>query len=986
MSRTLSVIASLVFASLTFADDFPKPYDSEKNPGKPMPAEEAAAKFKMPPGFKVTVFASEPDVRNPIGCSWDGKGRLWIAENYTYAERPQNFDLSLNDRVVVFHDKDGDGKPDERIVFLDNLKRLTSVCVGRGGVWLMCPPQLLFVPDKDNDCKPDGPAQVVLEGFDVPKENYHNFANGLKWGPDGWLYGRCGASCPGNVRCADKGPETAVPLAGGIWRYHPEMKIFEPLCHGTTNPWGHDWDENGECFFVNSVNGHLWHMIPGAHFRRPHTISPNPYVYEPMEMIADHWHFDLGKGWNQKAVNDSRNVDATIDKLGGGHAHSGCMIYNGDNWPKEYRGKLMTLNLHGRRINVERLEKFKSGFVAKREPDIFFAADPFFRGIDLTYGPDGAVYVLDWSDTGECHENSGVHRNSGRIYRITYGKSKPFHVRDVRSFSDEDIVSFADGVNYWYRNEIRKEAYVRGIAIEHYIWRYPADSADPLNLKLRRRLFGSNDGPVANPVIIDSVTGRIISNKVNYPKENIRGMIDLIEITSDGNSDSRMKQASLLQIMALKDRLEIARILLLREIDADDPNIPFLIWYGLIPVAEQMPEQLPKLAAEGKIPKVREWITRRLAEMYATKPGPLDELIRLTAGSPEADRKDVLVGMKAGFAGSAKAAMPGAWKQFNKEFKDASLVSTAKALDVLFGDGRALDDVRKIALDNEADLNQRKAALAALITANPPDLRKVCEQLVKVRFLNVVAVKGLTTFNDIEVGKVIANQYGTFHPSERQYAVEALVSRPVFAAELLDAIGKGRIARGDVSASQARQIRGYNDAALTQKLNAVWGEFRDSPKDKQEFMAKWKADFLGEGLKAADASAGKVLFTKHCASCHKLFGQGGEIGPDLTGAGRHDLDYLLGNIVDPSAVVTKDFQMTAFTLADGRTVNGIATVETDRIVTVQTATEKVTLAKADIENRKPSTLSLMPDGLLQPLTPKETRDLFKYLQATSQVP
>jgi putative membrane-bound dehydrogenase-like protein len=974
MSRFFSVFASLVFASLSFADDFPKPYDSEKNPGKPMPAEEAAAKFKMPPGFKVTVFASEPDVRNPIGCSWDGKGRLWIAENYTYAERPMNFDLSLSDRVVVFHDKDGDGKPDERVVFLDNLKRLTSVCVGRGGVWLMCPPQLLFVPDKDNDCKPDGPAQVVLEGFDVPKENYHNFANGLKWGPDGWLYGRCGASCPGNVRCADKGPETAVPLAGGIWRYHPEMKIFEPLCHGTTNPWGHDWDENGECFFVNSVNGHLWHMIPGAHFRRPHTISPNPYVYEPMEMIADHWHFDLGKGWNQKAVNDSRNVDATIDKLGGGHAHSGCMIYNGDNWPKEYRGKLMMLNLHGRRINVERLERYKSGFVAKREPDIFFAADPFFRGIDLTYGPDGAVYVLDWSDTGECHENSGVHRNSGRIYRIAYGETK---AQSVNVFADSNLSrvnNLSNRPNHWFR----KMTYA-----------FPDVQREMLNSisRLERAEFQSgikttpiNSGPLALDTPKGNVRDEIVKRTFSNWTEDCRTIRDSKSV------ENRLLATSALQRCDVSMRSELSSALLAHPEDADDPNIPFLIWYGLIPVAEQLPEQLPKLAAEGKIPKVREWITRRLAEMYATKPWPLDELLRLTATSPEADRKDVLVGMKAGFAGSAKAAMPAAWKQFNKEFKDASLVSTAKALDVLFGDGRALDDVRKIALDNDADLNQRKAALSALISANPPDLRKVCEQLVKVRFLNVVAVKGLTTFNDIEVGKVIANQYGSFHPSERSHAVEALVSRPVFAAELLDAIGKGRIARGDVSASQARQIRGYNDTALTQKLNAVWGEFRDSPKDKQEFMAKWKADFLGEGLKAADASAGKVLFTKHCASCHKLFGNGGEIGPDLTGAGRHDLDYLLGNIVDPSAVVTKDFQMTAFTLADGRTVNGIATVETDRVVTVQTATEKVTIAKSDIENRKASTLSLMPDGLIQPLSPKETRDLFKYLQATSQVP
>jgi putative membrane-bound dehydrogenase-like protein len=967
MNRLVSFVAFFAFVVPASAEDFPKPYDSEKNPGKPMPAEEAAAKFKMPPGFKVTVFASEPDVRNPIGCSWDGKGRLWIAENYTYAEREKKFDLTLKDRVVVFHDKDGDGKPDERVVFIDTVQRLTSVCVGRGGVWLMCPPQLIFVPDKDNDCKPDGPPQVVLEGFDIPAENYHNFANGLKWGPDGWLYGRCGASSPGNVRHADKGPETAVPLAGGIWRYHPELKIFEPLCHGTTNPWGHDWDENGECFFVNSVNGHVWHAIPGAHFRRPHTISPNPYVYEPMEMIADHWHFDISKGWNQQAVNDSRNVNALIDSLGGGHAHSGCMIYYGDNWPKEYRGKLFTLNLHGRRINVERLERFKSGFVAKREPDMFFAADPFFRGIDLTYGPDGAVYVLDWSDTGECHENSGVHRNSGRIYRIVYGEPKAKPAPNLYQSSILQMKEFEGKPNQWFFRQ----------AMIVY-------DEQRINSHFRIETV-VNDKNTYDPYITDTVTGQMRSDIDNsssfhwpiYLKRNLG---------KSSQADIRLRWASSLQKMNIKRRIGTAESLLSRTEDADDPNIPFLIWYGLIPVAEKMPEALPKLAAEGKIPKVREWITRRLAEMVETKPAPLNDVLALTAKSSEADRKDVLVGMTAGLAGMRKVALPAAWKTFDKQFTDAKFVSMAKNLDVLFGDGRALDDVRKIALDNNADLNQRKAALQALITANPPDLRKVCEQLVRVRFLNVVAVKGLTPINDMNVGKVIAGAYGSFHPSERAFAVDALVSRPVFAYELLDQIAKGRIARGDVSASQARQIRAFSDAALTDKLTSVWGGFRDSPKDKQDLMAKLKADFTKETLEKANASAGRVLFTKHCATCHKIFGLGNEIAPDLTGAGRHDMDYLLSNIVDPSAVVTKDFQMTVFNLTDGRTVSGIVAVETDRSVTVQTATEKVTIAKGDIESRKPSVLSLMPDGLLQPLSQQELRDLFKYLQSTSQVP
>ena len=165
------------------ADEFPQPYDSEKDlSAKRLDPAAAAAAFRVPDGFAVNVFAAEPDVANPIAVTWDMRGRLWVAENYTYAERPTKFDLNLRDRVLIFSDEDGDGRFDKRCVFLDDVRRLTSIEVGLGGVWLMCPPQVLFVPDRDGDDRPDGPAEPVLEGFDVPPENYHNFANGLALG------------------------------------------------------------------------------------------------------------------------------------------------------------------------------------------------------------------------------------------------------------------------------------------------------------------------------------------------------------------------------------------------------------------------------------------------------------------------------------------------------------------------------------------------------------------------------------------------------------------------------------------------------------------------------------------------------------------------------------------------------------------------------------------------------------------------------------
>src|SRR5262245_45570491 len=374
MPARLFLIA-LLTAAATFtstAEEFPQPFNSGAGAdGMPLSAQAAADGFKLPPGFKANVFAAEPDVQNPLALTWDTRGRLWVGECYTYADRPTKFDLTLHDRVLILADKDGDGRADERKVFCDNIQRLMSVEVGLGGVWLIALPHLLFIPDRNGADVPDGPPEVVLDGFGISPENYHNCANGLKWGPDGWLYGRCGASSPGMIGPPGAADADRVPIFGGLWRYHPTRHVFETLCHGTTNPWGHDWDSHGELFFVNTVTGHLFHMLPGAHYTRSATIAVNRRVYEPIDTHADHLHWDTGRGL--------KDTEGAHDSLGGGHAHCGAMIYQADQWPAEYRGKLMTLNFHGRRINVDRLEPAGTGFVARPDPDMAFAEDKWCR-------------------------------------------------------------------------------------------------------------------------------------------------------------------------------------------------------------------------------------------------------------------------------------------------------------------------------------------------------------------------------------------------------------------------------------------------------------------------------------------------------------------------------------------------------------------------------------------------------------------------------
>jgi putative membrane-bound dehydrogenase-like protein len=1008
---SIIILIYAIQAAPVAGSDFPDPPDTGAATTQPLPPTIAAERFQAPPGFRVNVFAAEPDVRNPVAMAWDTRGRLWIAENYTYSDSTQRFDLRLRDRLVIFEDFDKDGRADRRTIFTDLVQRLSSVELGFGGAWVLCPPQLLFVPDRNGDDVPDGPAEVVIDGFTVATENHHTFANGLRWGPDGWLYGRCGASSPAEVGAPGSPGPARIPVRGGLWRYSPVHKRFEALSHGTTNPWGHDWNALGEAFFINTVNGHLWHAIAGAHFARPHSIEPNPRVYTVIDQHADHYHWDNSKHYNTSLVPGS--ID---DHKGGGHAHTGVMLYLADQWPESYRDKLFTLNFHGRRVNIERLERTGSGYVGRHEPDIFFAADPWFRGIDLSYGPDGSVFVLDWSDTGECHDHDGVHRSSGRIYRFTYGEDRRFNPGDVSKLGERELAALHRHPNEWFVRMARRVLAERARLGEPLLDAKSALRAlfdtDPQPARQIRALcslfvIDGTDTPFLRALLrhehesvrtwavrfltdalpIDTVFSRRGGSDVELPGDLRRELAVLAQ--NDRSGLVRLALAATLQRLPVSQRVELAQALVSRSEDKGDHNIPSLIWTGLIPVADTDPDALVRLAGVCRIPQLIRLIARRLGEDIEVRGGPLDALLAAASSRPLAFQAEVVIGLCDALTGWRKAAKPAAWgrlEQLLSSSTDPTLRARARDLNVLFGDGRALEKVKRLALDQAEPMQVRTAALKTLIDARPPDLRAICERLIRVRYLNAVAVRGLALFDEPAVGRTLAESYRSFHPSERSILLETLGSRPVFAQALLDHVTDGKIPRHDITPFHARQIRSLGDAAVTDRLSQVWGVVRDSDAERLQRLTALKKQLEPSALARADKSRGRALFDRVCASCHRLYGFGGEIGPDLTGAGRESLDYLLENLVDPSASVSADFRMVVVATNDGRILNGLVRARTDRTVTLQTQTAAVVLDRREIDKIQPSLLSLMPDGLLSSLSDTETRDLVAYLMNPAQVP
>jgi putative membrane-bound dehydrogenase-like protein len=978
---------------------FPEIFNTEPAQDKLLSPEESLAKISVPEGFHVSLFAGEPDVQQPIALTTDERGRLWVAENYTYSDSQVNFDNTLRDRIVILEDSDGDGRFDERTVFWDEGQKLTSVEVGFGGVWALCAPHLLFIPDADRDDVPDGKPVVMLDGFDASAVR-HNIVNGLKWGPDGWLYGRHGILATSLVGKPGASPSQRVPINCAIWRYHPTRGIFEAVAHGTTNSWGFDYDDHGEMFFINTVIGHLWHVVPGAHYRRMYGADFNPYLYQLIEQTADHFHWDTGENWS-----DIRKigVSPTTDKAGGGHAHSGLMIYLGTNWPETYRNTVFTVNLHGRRLNNDRLERVGAGYVAKHAADFLQSDDPWFRGIDLIYGPDGGVYIADWTDVGECHENDGVHRTSGRIFKVTYGNPKPVGGFDMANATDADLVRAQVNSNDWIVRQARRIlqerasggrdlAHARSLLFELFNGNYS------VRQKLRALWCLS---------AIGALDEAWLARQLAHADEHVRAWAIRLLIDRGDLSQTAVEElqklaarersglvlvylASAMQRLDHDQRWSIAEALAARDEFANDRELPLMVWYGIEPAIARQPNRAVNLAVTGRFPVLRQLTARRLTVEIERFPDAVSALVtRMAEIDDPAASVDLLTGMSHALRGWRKAPAPAAWPEASKKLSastNPAVQSLTRELAVVFGDGRALDELRQIVVDGNGDSELRRQALRTLVDSRASDVPALLRKLIDDKILTNEVVRGLAGFEDANTPRLILDNYGRLDPEGRAIAVNTLVSRPLYAKALLDAVATGKISRGDLSAFHARQIRSFDNEALTGQLTQVWGDTRVASADKRKLIDHYKDVLTPELLTEANRPAGRALFNKTCGNCHVLYGQGKTAGPDLTGSNRGNLEYLLENVIDPNASVAADFRMSVVALTDGRIFTGLVIEKTDKTLTLETQNERAVVDRSEIEDIQVTTSSLMPEGLFQNLSNDQLRDLVGYLMSTEQSP
>jgi putative membrane-bound dehydrogenase-like protein len=1007
--------------------------------------EAAAKQMTVPAGFKVQLAAGEPMVHQPIAMCFDHKGRLWVAEAHTYPLRAPEGEGK--DKIVIFEDTTGDGVLDSSKVFIEGLNLVSGLEVGFGGVYVGAAPYLMFIPDRDGDDVPDSSplalrekpsgAPVINEadngkrsatvGFasksetltaktelqfprDVPPgaivlrdgfgwQDTHETLNAFIWGPDGWLYGCHGVFTHSKVGKPGDSDEQRLPLNAAVWRYHPKKDIFEAFMNGTSNPWGVDFNDKGQAFITACVIPHLWHVIQGARYHRQGGQHFNPYTYDDIKTIADHQHYVGNLADSAWWGHEPKASGATAD-AGGGHAHCGAMIYLGDNWPDEYRNQIFFNNVHGNRINCDILEPEAgtSGFVGHHGKDLMLANDHYFRGINLRYGPDGSVYLIDWYDKNACHRTNPEiwDRTSGRIYRISHGTPQSVSV-NVKEWSDAELIAAHNHRNEWHTRMSRKTLMEKGLSeyVKVALTKLAADASLAVELRLRYLWTLHACGAIS-----EQLTVMLLSDKEEYirawaiqfeleDKTASDAIVRRLEemASDDSSAVVRLYLSSALQRLPNASRWGIATALAARAEDVNDHNLPLMVWYGTEPLVADDSQRAIQLALQSKIPLLRSYILRRASATNETLPA----VVAALGGTNDVElQREFLTQMMASFEGRVDIPMPESWKAtYDALLKSdqQDIVDQANQLAVLFGDQRVFPPMRSLLGDSNQELGRRQQALSVLVKGQDKAAVEVLQSdaVLANSELQAAAVRALATLGNDSTPALLLERYGKFPNELKTDVVSTLVSRPVWTKLLLNKIADGSVPSSDLHAFHVRQIVTFNDSSLSEMLKKHWGEIRESSADRKAQAVALKKDLGPRVLARANLGNGRRVFSKTCQNCHRLFGTGGQIGPDITGSNRANIDYILENILDPSAVVGRDYQVTVVALQNGQVIQGLLKQETDSALTIQTINDKVVVPKSEIEERTLSNVSMMPERQLETLSKDEVRDLIAYLGSPSQV-
>ncbi|MHB8520453.1 MAG: PVC-type heme-binding CxxCH protein [Limisphaerales bacterium] len=964
------------------------------------PPAEALKRMKAADGFAVKLVASEPDIRQPVAIYFDERGRIWVNQYLQYPTpaglKPVEVDQYLRtkydklpeppprgprgaDKITICEDTDGDGKADKFTDFLTGLNLSTGLAIGYGGVFVMQSPYLLFYPDRNHDDIPDGDPEVLLTGFGM--EDAHAFPNSLQWGPDGWLYGAQGSTVTAHIR--------GLEFQQGIWRYHPITHAFELFAEGGGNTWGVDFDEHGNLIAGTNFGDDIaLHQAQGAYYVKnfgKHGELHNPYAFGYFAHIPY-------RGFR------------------GGHVTCGGIVYHGGSFPPSFDGAYIAANLLANTIYWHELERDGSSFKGHFGGVLLDAHDTWFRPVDCAVGPDGSVYLADWYDKRATHLDTidSWDRSNGRIYKIEAAGTKPVAAFNLGKMSSRELVGLLSNRNEWSAREAR---------------RILAERRDATILPTLRNMIFENQGHLALEAFwaLDVTGGfddALAERTLAHPNEDVRTwtvrllgdaarvspVIEsrLVELArTDPSPTVRNQLACSAKRLPGKDTLPIVRELLQRDEDVYDPQIPLLLWWALESKAVSDRAAVAELFADRSLwqrPIVRQFILERVARRYAAEAtdAGFATCAKLLAGAPGAVDTELLVkGMSEALVGRRLEQVPAALETwFAKTWQAGPPSPVLVRFGLELGDPQALQAAIALVGNAKTPETDRIGLIDILGQVGRgqgvPVLLGVLEHGRSPK-LQTAALIALQRFADPQIARTIIEWYPKFNGDLRTRARNALASRPGWAMELVKAVDAGQVDVKDVTFDQLRQMTLHHDASLMQLIEKRWGKVQlSSTEAKASFINELKLLLNPSGAAGrtgkGDPVEGRNVFQKTCGVCHTLFGEGNKVGPELTGADRKNTDFLLVNIVNPSAFIRPEYVSYEVVTRDDQVITGLMAESSPTAVTIlDRNNQRHVFSRDQVKELNQSSVSLMPEGLLEALKQREIIDLFAYLQGDGPV-
>ena len=963
----------------------------------PTPARKAVREFKLRDGFAIDLMASEPGVRQPLFLSWDSRGRLWVSQYLQYqfpaglkiveydnhlrarfdnVPKPPPHGAKGADKITVYEDTDGDGFFDRSKDVITGLNVSTSVVTGHGGIWVANPPYLLFYPDKDRDDVPDSEPEVRLSGFGI--EDTHSVMNSLEWGPDGWLYGVNGSTTTGKVKCPTTGK--LIEWKGQmVWRYHPDTKHFEIYAEGGGNTFSVEIDSKGRVFSgTNNGNTRGMHYPQGSYGKKnwgKHGPLTNPYAFGYFEHMRH-------KG--------DRNR----------FAQAFC-IYDGGLYPTAFKGKIIAPNSLHNVVWVSKINKDGSGFQTVDEANLVESEDRWFRPVFSGVGPDGCVYLADWYDTRLSHVRpvDDWHKASGRIYRIKPEGSAPANrTGDLAKMEGTELLGLLEHSNRWVRRR----------AVLEIGWQEKRSLTPSLIKKIR-----ANAGQVSLEsfwalALLDGLEEERALEWLEHKDPHLRRWVvrllgdkrvvsDKLANALNALANKEKDLETLIQLAASAKRLSarhglrILQTLAMRDESSKDERLPLMIWWGVEVHSETGREILRDWYRKSDTwaqPVFRDTIAQRLMRRYAMAGGEknLNSCADLLEVAPDqAASKSLLNGLQLAFQGTSIPPLP---KRLAKQMDSLSAEAGKNELllEVLRGNEKAIKQAISVVSDSSADPTVRlELAKAFGSIAQPVVVGALLKNLggSQPSAIKRVSLLSLANYDDPGIPKTILSRYGSTLPDEhgvRSTADRVLAGRLDWARQFLEKVDLAHIKAMDISHDVIQLLLQHKNPEINRKVDRHWPELRAKSSDEnQKEMKRVKELLTGKG-ELGDHTKGKMIFETRCSSCHKLFGAGGTLAPDLTGYERNNLDFWLPGIIDPSLEIREGYVNYVAKTKDGRILVGVIVEQNPQAVTLRDAADQsVTLARSSIESLQASPVSLMPSGLLGGLSNSQLKNLFAYL-------